>query len=397
MFVFMARLFAVIVAGAMSWVDVARADIATADALDKYIRKRHNIALDGFGGGVVAMSYIMKAVDRANYELNGFKLIDYATGKEVSYADDPNYATSDIASIAPEQEAVDTLIKKIEFPLWVVPETTAGTFVVNIASAGTFYINWGDGIINKWTKGAGQADISHNYADGNASNHKVYIGGDVTAHATTANGAIYFGVRDDRRVREVGGCMGCVFHTIGAGTEVWQQPQFRETFEDNKQLTSVPPGLFAGLRGSGHRMFFSTFNKSGLTAIPDKLFGDSKLEPASSMFENFCKDCKSLETIPENLFANVSGDATGKTVIFHYAFSGCTALKAIPVDLFGTIENINDPSVFSYMFYNDAAVKGPLAPKLNGKYVWEWWPDWTTKMLYFVPLDNWDLIPAGWR
>lgn len=380
---------------AVGYVAPAVADLVKAPALYEYIQKKHNITIANTDTSLISMHYVMQVVDKANEKLNGFKLIDYTTGLYVLYANDPVYARSHIASSDVVRDAVDVLIKKVDFPLWVVPEG-GSVFSMNIAAGGTFYIDWGDGVVNKWSKNVGPEEISHTYTDGDASEYKVYIGGEVTRYPTTDNGAIWFGY-EGKKVREVGGCMGCVFHTLDDGINAWQQPKFHATFDANTMLQSVPAKFFDGLHGAGYRMFYRVFAGTGLTDIPATLFGDSQLTPASGMFLEFCSGCRSLENVPANLFLNVSGDAAGTTNVFASAFKDCSALKTIPVDLFGVIENIDSQSVFANMFYNDQAVTGPLAPKLNGKYVWEWWPDWQTKMLYFVPLDDWGQIPAGWR
>lgn len=381
--------------------DVGTAPIANVKFIHNYIKQKWNVdvpynsALDNTAMAA-NMRYLLTSVDVANQIMNGFKPLDHTTGEYATYGNG-EYATSAAANTTTAVRAIDTLIRKIEFPLWVVPETDDSNFIINIAAAGTFFINWGDGVIEKWTKDVGPADISHNYSDA-ANNHTVHIGGTPTRYPLTDNGAIYFGNSTDRSVREVGGCIGCVFGTIEDGTEEWHQPKFHQTFRMNAQLTSVPSGFFDGLYGgAGRRMFWNAFSKSGIVEFPDNLFGTSRLEPAKEMFVSFCDECTSLQHIPDNMFANISGDATDVESLFYNSFNGCSALKEIPVDLFGNLENINKSSVFYHMFYNARAVVGPLAPKLNGKYVWEWWPDWTPQMLYFVPLDNWEVIPAGWR
>ena len=343
-------------AAAVVYVAPARASVVTAHAVHDYISRKWNVDIpydENMRGGLVNMKYLMQAVDATNEVLNNVKTSNYAA--------DTNYASTALAATDVAKESIDTLVKKWDFGFWVVPEG-GSTFKMNIASAGTFFIAWGDGTVQEFTKGVGPQDYSHTYVDGDASAHKVYVGGEVTAHATTENGAIWFGM-DGYKVREVGGCIGCVFHTIGDGREAWQQPKFYETFMDNTMLTSVPAGFFDGLHGGGYRMFYKTFNASRLMEIPEKLFGDSQLTTESNMFQDTFNGCSQLKEIPADLFAGLSGaPALG---MFSGTFSGCKNLTgSIPGELFAGIAGKPASSMFGNTFANCSNLSGSIPGNL---------------------------------
>lgn len=320
----------------------ARANVASVEYLHEYVKQRWAISVPHTTADshIPDMSHVMSVVDKANEILNHAKI--------TNYMNDPAYATTRIASTGAAEYAVDNLIKRLDTPLWVIPATTDTTFGFNVAAGGKFYIDWGDGTAQEWSKGAGAADISHTYPD-SASNYTVRIGGEVTSYPASEHAAIFFSDLN-RPVRQVGGCMGCVFHTLGDGTEDWQQPKFHYTFKDNTLLTTLPPGFFNGLHGGGYRMFYQTFLNTGLTSLPKNLFGDGIYTPATQMFFETFKNCSQLTgEIPNDLFRNVRGPAAQQA--FQSTFQGCGNLTGmVPDGMFAGVQGAAAQQTFDSTF-----------------------------------------------
>lgn len=116
------------------------------------------------------------------------------------------------------------------------------------------------------------------------------------------------------------------------------------------------------------------------------------------MFAGTFSGCVGLKTIPENLFAGISGaPAYG---MFGDTFYGCTGLTTIPENLFGDISGPAVPDMFAYMFDGCTGLTGPSA-KIGGKYLYEIWPDATAEQVgnmykYCTGLSDYCDIPGIW-
>ena len=127
-------------------------------------------------------------------------------------------------------------------------------------------------------------------------------------------------------IDSIDGSLGAIFPTLADGS----QPRFSSTFS-NTTITSIPENLFAGVTGAAEHMFSGTFyGCSSLTSIPEKLFA-GVTGAAEHMFSGTFRDCSALTSIPEKLFAGVTGAAEG---MFERTFYNCFALTSIPENLF---------------------------------------------------------------
>ncbi|MBR2342610.1 MAG: hypothetical protein IKA73_04070 [Alphaproteobacteria bacterium] len=82
------------------------------------------------------MEYLLAAVDAANAILNGFETTDYRY--------DSAYATHSAADTITTNTAVNELIRMVEYH-FTATTTETTSFSFKIGSAGTFYVDWGDG------------------------------------------------------------------------------------------------------------------------------------------------------------------------------------------------------------------------------------------------------------
>ena len=381
---------------------------------------------------VANMEYLLMVVDRANLMLNG-----EATS---SYASDPVYATKQAVDTIAVNQAVETLIKKIDltpkFFITTTPDTSSFSF--KISAKGTYLIDWGDGNKETITKtNTTSTTYSHTYDS--AGEYTIGIGGEATAYNTsTSTAAISF--RDNTNTAGISGSLGAIFGTLSNGTN----PRFYYTFYNNTNLTgeipadlfagisgapasfmfrytfsgcsgltgNIPENLFAGISGKpATSMFHRTFSGcSGLTgSIPENLFADISGTPAQSMFDSTFNGCSGLTgtipenlfagisgtparymfsstfngcsgltgTIPENLFGNISGTPAG--YMFEGTFSGCSGLTGeIPLGLFGNLTNSPQYSMFSNTFYRCSGLTGPSARMPDGTYLYDFFTGETT-------------------
>ena len=117
---------------------------------------------------------------------------------------------------------------------------------------------------------------------------------------------------------------------------------FSYCFRDCTSLTSIPENLFAN--NTAVTTFYGCFSScSGLTSIPEKLFASNT---KVTNFDSCFTGCRGLASIPENLFANNTAVTN-----FSFCFNNCSGLTSIPENLF-----INNTAVtgfnscFSYCY-----------------------------------------------
>lgn len=105
---------------------------------------------------------------------------------------------------------------------------------------------------------------------------------------------------------------------------------FSKVFYNCTLLESAPDGLFA----SNPNVTIYTSAFEGCTALENVgvLFGESA---ASTKCDNLFYGCTALKTLPEGIFAGLTGATT-----FEEAFYGCSALETLPAGLFEKNTNV---------------------------------------------------------
>ena len=310
------------------------------------------------------MEYLLAAVDVANEMLNGFKTTDYKS--------DPKYATTSAADTIATNTAVNELIRAVEFP-FTATTTETTSFSFSISAGGTFYVDWGDGTIERIEK-TDTTSVSYSHTYENSGVYKVRLGGRATGYSTNS-GAISFSY--NKNLAGIEGSLGRIFSTLADG----KNPSFSSSFYSCTNLTgTIPENLFAGISGApASSMFSQTFlHCTGLTgSIPEKLFAGISGTPARYMFSGTFYNCTGLTgEIPENLFAGISGDAAD------YMFGGSYSTST------GTFDNC-------------IGLTGP-SPKIGGKYLYEVWPDATTTQVGHMyrnctGLTDYADMPTAWK
>ena len=244
---------------------------------------------------------------------------------------------------------------KLSFTATTTSDTTSFSF--NISAAGTFYVDWGDGTAGETITKTGTItkSISHTYAA--AASYDIKIGGLATAYQTSGyTGAISFS--SNKKLAGISGSLGKIFPTLSSTS----QPRFYRTFYGCTNLKgSIPENLFAGVSGAPIKsMFENAFgNCKGLTGnIPENLFAGISGAPTENLFEETFYNCSGLTGgIPENLFAGIKGAPAEN--MFFYTFGGCAGLTGdIPVNLFAGISGAPISGMFNYTFNGCTGLTG---------------------------------------
>ena len=343
------------------------AQIVNVDYIHKIIQQEWDVTVPIRTNNIMAaanMKYLLTAIDVANEILNGEKTTDYGNGE---------FATLQAADTIATNQAVETLVRKEDkSPKFFLTTTSTNSFSFQISAAGKFYVDWGDGKTETITKpDTTDTTYTHNYDTANT--YTIGIGGRATAYNTsTSTAAIRFNTySSETKIASIDGSLGAIFGTLSSDTN--NQPRFYRTFYNASNMKgTIPANLFAGISGApASSMFRETFyNCRGLTgAIPDGLFAGISGAPAKDMFRGTFRVCSGLTSIPENLFGNISG--TAQSYMFQGAFMNCTSLT------------------------------GPSA-RINGKYLYEIWPDATTSQvdnMYYnaTGLSDYANIPSDWK
>lgn len=228
-----------------------------------------------------------------------------------------------------------------KFSMTLTAMSAGDSFAFNIVAKGDFYVRWGDGAPVEKISAANLTAkyFSHTYISAASAGtitielSSENVTGYVTSHGTAASyGTLNFsptnGATSKTKIKSLGGSLGALFPTYGAGTSLGQQPFFAQTFSGATALESIPSGLFSGLTGdissSGTYMFYRTF------------YGCTNLRGG----------------IPENLFGNLSG--TIPTNMFYQTFYNCTSLGKNSVG--GTISYYIPPRLFmNFTKWSDTA------------------------------------------
>ncbi len=302
---------------------------------------------------VANMKYLLTTIDVANEMLNGDKTTNYGNGE---------YATQVAADTIATDTAVNKLIKPIDWHFFITTTNDTASFSLKISAAGTFYINWGDGIIETVKKtDTTNTTYSHQYS--NATAYTIKMGGRATAYSNVAKtAAVSFS--GNKKVEKITGSLGAIFPTISSKS----QPRFYQTFNNCTMLAgNIPNDLFTGISGKPvSTMFVGTFaNCNKLTgSIPENLFADLSGAPSYQLFNNTFLNCSGLTgEIPAGLFAGLSGAPT--EYLFDSTFSGCTGLTGeIPAELFQGIGGTPLYGVFYRTFSNCSGLTGPIPENL---------------------------------
>ena len=224
------------------------------------------------------------------------------------------------------------------------------TFKFSLSAAGTFAVDWGDGITEEIVR-SGVAANTYQHTYTTAGSYQIKFYGTGTAYATSATvPAIGFfnGTRanqssaitargTEQYIAGISGSLGALFPTIGDGVASGTQPRFYQTFAGAINMTSsIPETLFSGITG----------------------------KPASYMFDNTFYGCTGLTgSIPATLFSGLSG--TPADYLFYYTFYGCAGLTgSIPATLFSGVQGAPGAQMFANTFYGCTGLSGSIPATL---------------------------------
>ena len=400
---------------------------------------------------VANMKYLLTTIDVVNEIVNGKKTTDYGNS---------DFATLQAADTIATIQAIDTLVDgDVEYKFFITT-TDITDFSFRISAQGTFFVDWGDTNVQVIQKpNTDNTTYSHTYDISGV--YTIRIGGKATGYSNVSKtAAISFA--GNKKLALISGSLGTIFPTISSKS----QPRFYQTFSNctmlggkipaklfdgisgkpastmfvglfancGKLTGSIPENLFAGLNGApSYQLFNNTFlNCSGLTGqIPDKLFAGISGSPTEYLFDSTFSGCSGLSgeipadlfrgisgtplygvfyrtfsgcsgltgAIPENLFSGIYGAPSGG--MFYYTFFGCKGLTSIPENLFGDISGTAKTAMFAGMFSGCAGLQGESA-KINGKYLYNIWPDATSTQvddMYYnaTGLDDYADIPSVWK
>ena len=239
------------------------------------------------------------------------------------------------------------------------------TFSFSISAAGVFYVDWGDGNVQKIdrTNNLNEETITHEYYGTYAGS--VRFGGEADGYNTASDiSTISFNTTNSnsKKITAMSGSLGAIFGTkdypsIGIG-----QPRFQSTFSGASNIGgAIPDELFYGVHGEPvERMFYGTFNACGglTSSIPATLFCQDIEHPdetnciygapKNSLFDTTFDGCSSLSgSIPDKLFAGIHGEPASD--MFLGTFRDCNSLTdSIPETLF--CQDIEHPDETNCIF-----------------------------------------------
>ena len=332
------------------------------------------------------MKYLLTTIDAANSILNGEQITDYGNGEYAT-----NVATDTVAAL----EMVRDHVRDYKFFATTSPDTTSFSF--SISASGVFHIDWGDGTRQSYRKNnTTTTTYSHEYAD--AGEYVIKIGG-----YRTGGNSISF--KNNLNLAKIDGSLGAIFSTIKNKNGTVNNPSFMSLFSGCTNLSgTIPPDLFKGIYGqpASSMFYFGFYGAKNITGeIPSGLFGDLYGNPTQSLFQHTFNGCSNLTgNIPSNLFGKLYGQAYRWT--FYGTFAGCSGLTgSIPENLFGDIYGDLSNNTFSATFSACSGLTGSSA-KINGKYLYEIWPDATATQVgamyrQATGLTDYADIPTAWK
>ncbi len=226
---------------------------------------------------------------------------------------------------------------------FTVTTTSTSSFSFNMAAAGSFVINWGDGNYETITSNdSTDTKYSHTYSTPGVYNIEML--GQATEY-DTLDLAPAISFAENEYVAGISGSLGAIFGTLDDGT----QPIFAGTFSRCSNLTGeIPANLFAGIQGApAEGMFSETFAGTGITSIPADLFKGISGAPAVGMFYNTFAACMGVTSIPAGLFSGIKG---APALAMYAGVFGMTGIKSIPDGLFSGIKGAPAEGMFAYAF-----------------------------------------------
>ena len=261
-------------------------------------------------------------------------------------------------------DPVSLLCREDGFRVYLTAMPAGSTFNFMMSASGNFTVDWGDGqppqVINK-TNTTNETFTSGTYTTG--GNRVVIIRGLATGYNTdTYTAAISF-MNSPNKITGISGDLGRIFPILSAG--ITGSPRFVATFSNLHDLTSIPENLFAGISGPpGSWMFFATFSNTNITSIPENLFADINGAPADGIFNQTFINTP-ITSIPENLFAGINGPPA--EFMFAGTFGG-TNITSIPENLFAGISGLPASWMFGSTFQNTLITSIPenLFAGING-------------------------------
>ncbi len=310
------------------------------------------------------LSYSLERREENLFVLNGIVSDNPGTGREVTIS----ISNSNTGSLLDEIEIVQ-LQDGAENPddmIFTVRANQTNDYTVCLPLAGSVdcHVDWGDGDVEHITS----EKPSHFYEVSGATDFTVRISGRVSALSSDNIPAPSVAeVRQWGRTGLTSMSNAFIRNNLlisippdenGSFSEV---TDFNSTFEDCRNLTEVPAGLFR-FCGKAISFYYTFVRCHGLVSIPDALFegcnsaeyfvgtfsGCNRLANISeNMFEG-CRNarsfddifsyCHSLQSLPESLFRDCP-----RTTSFFNSFSECRSLTSIPEGLF-----VNCPQVTSF-------------------------------------------------
>lgn len=305
------------------------------------------------------MKYLLTAVDAANRQLNKVRTSDYASGE---------FATVVAVDTVAADMAVNDLVRPIQYH-FTATTTETSEFSFKISAAGTFYIDWGDGHVEKIEK-ANTTNTTYAHTYDAAGVYDVRFAGRATGYTSAA--AISF--VDNLNLAGIDGSLGRIFSTLASGAN----PRFSSVFSGCTNLAdTIPEELFDGVSGQMVYGMFSAifYNCSKLKgSIPGGLFSGLSGAPSSVGFHQAFQGCSGLTgSIPENLFTEYDADGNyvrglqgaPASTSFSYVFYRCSGLTgAIPEKLFAGIKGAPNVMMFSYTFFGCKGLTGTIPENL---------------------------------
>ena len=169
---------------------------------------------------------------------------------------------------------------------------------------------------------------------------------------------------------------------------------FWNCFSYCRSLTSIPENLFANNTAvTGFSYCFS--DCEGLTSIPENLFANNT---AVTDFTHCFSDCSGLTSIPETLFSTNTAVTS-----FGYCFSGCSSLTSIPENLFANNTAVTN---FSDCFYGCTSLTGnvpvdndgtPIYNRSSGKSDYAHVTSYNDCFYNCTGLTDYNSIPSDWK
>ncbi len=269
---------------------------------------------------------------------------------------------------------------------WVTTTPDTDFFRFYQQGCGTYYVEWGDGHVNKANFG-GPHYFAHNYAT--AGSYKIgmsgtaraydYCNNDISNDGIAAQGIGYPNIHlgmcwgnggraTGLKVAGVSGSLGKLYPTLDISDNPYDnQPDFGDVFCGCTNLTGeIPVGFFDGVHGQPRGvMFKGTFAQTGIEKIPENLFGGLNGVYKPGIFAQTFLECTKLQELPKNIFGGLYGSPV--EYMFYQTFTQCTDLKgAISENFFGDIYGKPAPYMFTNTFFGCDDLTGTIPDGLFG-------------------------------